>query len=252
MFKGEGRVWLYLLGVIIMFGILVTVSREVWVPFVYREENIDLNPDEFGTPPSFSIDLNQDYLAEIDTNLGKFTIDLYEDSAPENVNNIAYLANGGYYTNTTFHRVIKNFLLQAGDRNTLDADPKNDGKGNPGYFVEDEINWDSLDFSDKKRAELTKLGYISKPGVESQPLERLSVAMANSGPDTNGSQFFIITARFDDPRLIALEGKYTVVGKIISGHDTIEKMTAVETEEKDNIERPKQEIKIFKFDIITR
>lgn len=253
MFKQENQMWLYFLGIIIMFGILMTASRDVIRPFIYGEKTVILETNEFDEPPEFTLDLTKDYLANISTNFGKFTIDLDEKASPENVNNFVYLSQQGYYERTKFHRLIPNFLFQGGDRNTLDNDAENDGFGTPGYFIKDEINWDALDLSTEKRNTLTSKGYTSAAGLESKPLERFSVAMASSGPNTNGSQFFIVIANVDDPRLTELTGYYTVIGKIVSGGDIINSIAQIPVDnEGSNKPTPTQIIRIDSVEIYTR
>jgi len=135
------------------------------------------------------IDPSKQYLATIHTEKGNIVIDLYADKAPKTVNNFVFLANQGYYDNTTFHRVIPGFMAQAGD-------PSGAGTGGPGYTFEDEFHPD-----------LRHDG----PGV---------LSMANRGPDTNGSQFFITYAA--QPHL---DGHHTVFGKVIEGMDVLEQIT---------------------------
>ncbi|MDP4000927.1 MAG: peptidylprolyl isomerase, partial [bacterium] len=119
--------------------------------------------------------------ARFETNLGKFTIDLFGDKAPKTVSNFIFLAKDGFYNDLTFHRVIEGFMIQGGD-------PKGDGTGGPGYKFEDEFD-DSLTFS--------------KPAI---------LAMANSGPNTNGSQFFITVALTPH-----LNGLHTIFGEVTEG-----------------------------------
>ncbi|BCX13821.1 MAG: hypothetical protein KatS3mg085_353 [Candidatus Dojkabacteria bacterium] len=254
MFKEDNQIWFYLIGIIIMFGLLFTISREIWVPLIYQEKTLDdVIPIKFAERPDFIISTQSDYFARVRTNFGEFTIDLYEKRAPQNVNNFVFLANKKYYNQTKVHRLIPNLLFQMGDRNTLDDDPTNDGKGNAGYFIEDEINWDALDLSQEKREKLKKDGYESTPGLLSAPLERLSVAMASSGPNTNSSQFFIVTAQVDDPRIEEMNGKFTVIGKVVSGGDIIDTINSVPVDNSDPKKpTPTQDIVILSIEIYTR
>lgn len=128
------------------------------------------------------------------TSLGNIQIELYPDKAPKNVENFSKLANSGFYENTKFHRVIKDFMIQGGDPNTKTDNTSSYGMGGPAYKFADEIN--------------------------DLPMVRGMLAMANSGPDTNGSQFFIITAT-STPWLV---GKHTVFGKVISGMEAVDKI----------------------------
>jgi len=133
------------------------------------------------------------------TSMGNIEIELYADEAPKTVENFLKLASEGFYENTKFHRVIKGFMIQGGDPYTKGEDVSVYGTGGPGYKFEDEPN--------------------------NLPMTRGMLAMANSGPNTNGSQFFIITAA-ETPWLI---GKHTVFGKVISGMDVVEAIDATKT-----------------------
>ncbi len=135
------------------------------------------------------------------TNLGDITIELYPDKAPKTVENFVKLAKEGFYNGTLFHRVIKDFMIQGGDPNTK-SEPTNwaiHGTGGPGYKFADEFN-------DVKIVN----------GV---------LAMANSGPNTNGSQFFIVTAEATP----WLDGKHTAFGRVTAGMDIVDKIEAVAT-----------------------
>ena len=125
--------------------------------------------------------------AIIKTNYGEITVELYGNDSPITVNNFLNLANKGFYNGTKFHRVIKDFMIQAGDPKSRDKDINTWGTGGPGYKFMDEIN--------------------------SHKLVRGSLAMANAGPGTNGSQFFIVTKDATP----WLDGKHTNFGKVTSG-----------------------------------
>jgi len=142
----------------------------------------------FNVPPEMTLEPGVDYTARIVTDQGDIVVDLFEDKAPVTVNNFVTLANLGYYDNTTFHRVIEGFMAQAGD-------PTGTGTGGPGYTFEDEIV-----------PELTFDG----AGI---------LAMANAGPSTNGSQFFITYDATD-----WLNGQHTIFGKVIEGEDVLAKI----------------------------
>ncbi len=135
----------------------------------------------------------------LETNLGKIKIKLYGDSAPKTVNNFLKLTQQKFYNGTKFHRVIKGFMIQGGDPNSKDNDWSDDGTGGPGYKFEDEIN--------------------------SRKLIRGSLAMANSGPNTNGSQFFIVTAK-ETPWL---DGKHTNFGEVTEGMEVVDQIENVKT-----------------------
>ena len=149
---------------------------------------IALGQKQFTECPPFNIDVAKQYIATIQTEKGNIQIELYPDKAPLAVNSFVFLARKGWFDGITFHRVITGFAAQAGD-------PSGTGKGNPGYFYNNEIS--NLLFD--------------KPGM---------VGMANSGPDTNGSQFFITFAPAPH-----LDGSYTIFGRVISGLDVAENLT---------------------------
>ena len=131
------------------------------------------------------------YTADLETNHGTITIELYPEDAPKTVNNFVSLAREGFYDDTAFHRVVKGFVIQGGD-------PTGTGMGGPGYKFEDER--------------------IVKD------YEKGTVAMANAGPNTNGSQFFIVL----DDMQGRLPKNYTIFGKVTSGLDVVEKIGNVQ------------------------
>jgi cyclophilin family peptidyl-prolyl cis-trans isomerase len=131
------------------------------------------------------IDPSKSYDAVFTTDVGEFTVHLFADKAPVTVNNFVFLARQGYYDNTTFHRVLPGFMAQGGD-------PTGTGTGGPGYSFEDEFGPD-LQFD--------------RPGL---------LAMANRGPDTNGSQFFITYA--PTPHL---NGLHSIFGEVVEGADVL-------------------------------
>jgi len=143
---------------------------------------------------------NTNSVATITTNLGVIKIELFADKAPNTVANFVKLSNEGFYNSTKFHRIIKDFMIQGGDPLSKDdAQINRWGTGGPGYVFNDEQNDVAL-----------------VEGV---------IAMANAGPNTNGSQFFIITAEATP----WLQGKHTGFGKVIEGLDIVEKIGNVET-----------------------
>lgn len=150
-------------------------------------------------------DLAAEYeYAVIKTNMGDIKLEFYDKKSPITVNNFMNLAQEGFYDGTRFHRVIENFMIQGGDPLSKDDKRDNDGRGGPGYQFADEIN--------------------------DIPLTRGNIAMANAGPNTNGSQFFIVTA-LSTPHL---DGKHTNFGKVVEGIDTVKKIEAMETDNNDN------------------
>lgn len=192
----------------------------------------------YASPPGKVIKEGVDYQATFKTNVGEFKVDLLEANAPLTVNNFVFLAEDGFYNNVQFHRIVKDFIIQSGSRLTLDNNPNNDGLGGPGYRFADEINWDSLALEQAQRDSLQAQGFKSISTVQSVPLEKYTLAMANAGPDTNGSQFFFVTGNKDDENIKALNGKHTVFGKVISGQEVIDKINNAELKNVGGTERP--------------
>lgn len=208
-----------------MMVLMVVFTQDYVLPVLKGERRIlEIRPYFYSQAPSLTIDKNVDYRAKFVTSDGTFTVDLFERRAPVNVNSFIFLTTENYYDGTKIHRIIPDFLIQGGDRNSMDDNPDNDGRGGPGYFVNDEVNWDSLDFNQSKRDELTTKGYSSTANLESYPLTSYVLAMASSQPNTNGSQFFIVTADSSDPRLTQLNGYFTVIGRVTSGLDVVSKI----------------------------
>ncbi len=144
------------------------------------------------------LDLAKTYQsAIINTNYGAITVKFYRQESPKTVNNFMNLAQKGFYNNTKFHRVIKDFMIQGGDPNTKTKDTATYGMGGPEYKFADEFN--------------------------NHKLVRGSLAMANSGPDTNGSQFFIVTAESTP----WLDGHHTNFGQVTSGMAVVDKIEAL-------------------------
>ena len=147
--------------------------------------------------------------ATLHTNHGAIGIELYPDAAPKTVENFTTLARKGFYDGVIFHRVIPDFMIQGGD-------PTGTGRGGPGYTFEDEFN-------DHK-------------------VERGALAMANAGPNTNGSQFFIVTAQSAD----WLNGKHTVFGRVTSGMDVVDTISALDTDASD---KPRSDVLIERVEL---
>lgn len=205
----------------------------------------------YADPPAMRLDENKDYQARFQTNLGGFTIELFEENAPNTVNNFVFLAREGYYDGVKVHRVLKDMLFQTGDRNTLTDNEATYGSGNPGYVFDDEINWESINLAAGQIQALSEQDYSSTPNLISKPLQRYSIAMANSGPNTNGSQFFVVTAPNTDSQLDNLNGKHTVFGKVIEGYETIEDINNAPVDiSNKNAPLPYKDIIIEKIDII--
>jgi len=155
--------------------------------------------------------------AIIETEKGNIELELDKKAAPKTVENFVKLAKDGFYDNTKFHRVVEDFVIQGGDPLSKDDDPNNDGQGGPGYTFEDEINPKSLGLSDEAINQLQYQGYKFNYSLKSIPHKVGAISMANGGPNTNGSQFFIITTE-DQPDL---DGRYTAFGRVVDGMDVV-------------------------------
>ena len=147
--------------------------------------------------------------ATLHTNHGPIAIELYDDDAPKTVDNFVGLARKGFYDGVIFHRIIPDFMIQGGD-------PTGTGSGGPGYTFEDEAN--------------------------DHPVARGALAMANAGPNTNGSQFFIVTA----DACPWLDGKHTVFGHVTDGMDVVNAISALETDGRD---RPREDVVIERVEL---
>lgn len=134
----------------------------------------------------------------IKTNFGDIVVELFEKDAPKTVENFTKLSNSGFYDTVKFHRVIPGFMIQGGDPNSKDDDWSNDGTGGPGYKFADELN---------PATESYQRGYV-----------RGTLAMANAGPNTNGSQFFIMHQDYPLPNA------YTIFGRVLSGLEAVDKI----------------------------
>ena len=162
--------------------------------------------------PEMNINTKSSYTAVIKTNLGDMTVEFFTDDAPITVNNFISLSKDGYYDNVIFHRVISGFMIQGGD-------PSGTGHGDygkyPGYKFDDELN-------------------------NQRPYEKGILAMANAGPNTNGSQFFIMHVDYPLPY------SYTIFGQVVDGFDVIDKIASVET---DSADKPTTDVVISTVEI---
>lgn len=154
-------------------------------------------PKQYPTPPAMTIDPAKRYRATIETSAGTMVADLFPGDAPRTVNNFVFLAREGFYDGVVFHRTISGFMIQGGD-------PTGTGRGGPGYRFEDE--------------------------PVKRPYSRGTLAMANAGPDTNGSQFFIMHADY------RLPPNYTIFGKLSSGEEVVD---AIATAPAGALDRPR-------------
>jgi cyclophilin family peptidyl-prolyl cis-trans isomerase len=150
-------------------------------------------PKTYSTPPAMKIDTKKKYYATLETTLGSFKIQLLPTETPNTVNNFVFLSREGYYNGVIFHRIMKTFMIQTGD-------PTGTGSGGPGYRFADEL-------------------------PPKHHYEQGIVAMANAGPNTNGSQFFICTGQ--DALSLDRYPNYTQFGKVVEGMDVVQKIASV-------------------------
>jgi cyclophilin family peptidyl-prolyl cis-trans isomerase len=147
--------------------------------------------------------------ATLHTNHGAISIELFDEDAPKTVDNFLKLSRDGFYDGVIFHRVIPDFMIQGGD-------PTGTGTGGPGYQFEDEFNHNKV--------------------------VRGALAMANAGPNTNGSQFFIVTTEAAS----WLDGKHTVFGRVTDGMDVVDTISGLQTDARD---RPRDDVVIERVDV---
>ena len=164
---------------------------------------------QYDAAPDLTIDLGAEHTAVIRTNKGDIAVELYAEDAPQTVNNFVFLAGEGFYDGVIFHRVISGFMIQGGD-------PTGTGSGGPGYKFRDEL------------------------GHSKSSYERGTLAMANSGPNTNGSQFFIMHADY------GLPNAYSIFGKVTEGLEVVDQIAATATSGGD---RPHDDIVITGIDV---
>ena len=148
---------------------------------------------QWQSPPEMQLEAGTDYRARLHTNKGEIVVDLFEEEAPQTVNNFVFLTEQGYYSNVPFHRVLEGFVIQSGD-------PTGTGRGGPGYSFADE--------------------------PISRDYTRGTLAMANAGPNTNGSQFFITLQDLSG----RLPKNYTIFGEVVEGMDIVDAIAAVPVE----------------------
>ena len=214
--------WAIAAGIIIIIGVgwvtSQSASKEVTNPTNSADTNNNIEGSKTTNPKQYSAFpgvLPKDQLtgksAVFETNQGKFVIVLFGDRAPKAVSNFIHLAQDGFYEGLTFHRVIASFMIQGGD-------PLGNGTGGPGYKFEDEFD-PALTFANG--------------GM---------LAMANSGPGTNGSQFFITVAPATH-----LNNKHTIFGQLVSGGDVVVKISKLKTNEQDS---PLEPVIIKRIEII--
>jgi cyclophilin family peptidyl-prolyl cis-trans isomerase len=175
-------------------------------------------PMQWDQPPAMALEAGKDYGAVIKTSKGDITVDLYEADAPNTVNNFVFLANEGYYANVPFHRIISGFMIQTGD-------PTGTGAGGPGYRFADELP--------------TSLNYT-----------RGTLAMANAGPNTNGSQFFICHADLTN----GLPKNYSIFGTVTDGIDVVDAIAnvPVSASRSGEMSNPKEPVSIESVEITVK
>ena len=171
------------------------------------------NAKTYSAPPAMSIDPNKQYTALIKTSLGEMTAELYPKDAPNTVNNFVFLSREGFYNGLIFHRIIKEFMVQTGD-------PRGNGTGDAGYKFADELKGP-------------------------QTYTKGTLAMANAGPNTQGSQFFICHG----PRAETLQKNYSIFGKVTAGLDVLDKIAGVQVRSSPSGE-PSQPVDPPKIDTI--
>ena len=161
----------------------------------------------YSTPPALTIDPSKRYTATIETSAGTMTAEFFPEDAPNTVNNWVFLAREGFYEDVIFHRVIPGFMIQGGD-------PSGSGSGGPGYKFRDE--------------------------PVTRKYTRGTLAMANAGPNTNGSQFFVMHADY------GLPPSYTIFGQLLSGHDVLD---TIANAHKGAQDRPTNPVKMIKITV---
>ncbi len=210
-FKEHSKILLLGLGVVVVIVIMTAFSAS---GLGNKGNNNMGNVGNNSGAPAMTLESGVDYSAVIKTNLGDITVDLYEVETPVTVNSFVSLAQRGFYNGVIFHRVISNFMIQGGD-------PTGTGSGGPGYQFADEI-----------KSNLT--------------FEPFVLAMANAGPGTNGSQFFI-TSR--NSQTSYLNGKHTIFGKVTGGFDVVDAIESVDT---DMADRPVNNVTISTVEIVKK
>jgi cyclophilin family peptidyl-prolyl cis-trans isomerase len=198
--------------------IFIACNSEVAEPALEIVENetttigVDMNNKTYSSEHPMNIDVSKNYTALIKTNFGDIKVEFFTKDAPKTVNNFITLSKDGYYDNVIFHRVISGFMIQGGD-------PSGTGHGDygkyPGYEFEDELN-------------------------NQIPYSKGVLAMANRGPNTNGSQFFIMHVDYPLPY------NYTIFGNVVEGIDVVDKIASVDT---DSSDRPLEDVVISTVEI---
>jgi cyclophilin family peptidyl-prolyl cis-trans isomerase len=246
--KQHKKILLPGLGLLLLAGLMGILSTKGVTPFSFDSNITDLSDTSKTniSKPTMQLKNNVDYKAVIKTSKGDITIDLFEKDTPKTVNNFVYLADAKFYDNLTFHRIIKDFMIQGGD-------PLGTGSGGPGYKFDDEIDAQALGLNDIKVKDTTylssffaadvlntyanksvmylyekNLGYDYTKGYGTTKFAPFVLAMANSGPNTNGSQFFITSRNFVGNYL---NGKHTIFGRVTDGFSVVDSIENVSTDQ---------------------
>lgn len=188
-------------------------GKEVASPMSTPTVTVEANPS---STTSIDMEVPEKVAVTMETARGVIELELYSKVAPKTVLNFLSLAQKGFYEGTKFHRVVDDFVIQGGDPLSKTDDPKV-GTGGPGYTFEDEINPKSLGVAEAAIKQLENAGYVYNYALQSLPNVVGAISMANAGPNTNGSQFFIITTKDQ----LFLNGKHTVFGKVVKGMEVV-------------------------------
>jgi len=189
---------------ILLLSVGLLVATVIGLSFL-RDSSTDtnklINTDTMQfTKPENVLEKGIDYKAMIRTSVGDITVDLFETETPNTVNSFLFLVGQRYYEGVTFHRVIRDFVIQTGD-------PTGTGSGGPGYTIDDEIT--------------------------SRKYKPYTLGMANAGPDTNGSQFFITSGNIAQNTMSNLDGSYTIFGEVVEGFAVVDSIERVTTNSSD-------------------
>lgn len=197
-------------------GLVILFSRNTSEIKNSQEQEEQKPMGKYNKPPQVNTDSNKTYTAQVKTNFGTIEINLFAKETPVTVNNFVFLSRDGFYDGTVFHRIVKDFMIQGGD-------PLGNGRGGPGYKFDDE-----------------KITRDYKRGI---------VAMANSGPNTNGSQFFIMHKDNNQ-----MPKNYVIFGEVTKGLDIVDKIAEVPVTDNGMGEasKPTQEVKLEKVTILEK
>jgi cyclophilin family peptidyl-prolyl cis-trans isomerase len=196
--KDNKQILLLSLALLVVSILGLTLARNGMV--IPQDNLISDSSNKTYSQPESVLEDGVDYMVKIKTSMGDIEIDLFENETPQTVNSFIFLTQERFFEGLIFHRVINGFVIQAGD-------PKGDGTGGPGYQIPDEIT--------------------------ARKYESYTLGMANAGPNTNGSQFFITSGNILEGNLQALDGSYTIFGKVTKGFAVVDSIERVETDAND-------------------